>query len=245
MVKTLDYASKIICISRNIRRLAKSFGLAEEKLEYVPLGIDLDLYRPGDRPAAREAAGLAGKTVVLYVGQLTEGKGVSYLLKALGSLDRRVLSKLQLIVVGDGPERRRLETLSSGLGLDRNVRFAGRLAPREVLKWYAVADIFVLPSLSEGRPTVINEAMATGCAIVATDISGIPEQVTDGYNGFLVPPRDPAALAEKIACLAEDEEEVARMGRNSRKKLLAEDLTWERYADRVTGIYRQLADGEN
>ena len=110
---------------------------------------------------------------------------------------------------------------------------------------YAVADIFVLPSLSEGRPTVINEAMACGCAIVASDISGIPEQVTDGYNGFLVPPRDPAALSEKIACLAESESEIARMGRNSRQKLLDEGVTWERYADRVTGVYRQaLCAGE-
>jgi glycosyltransferase involved in cell wall biosynthesis len=244
MAKTLNYSSKIICISRNLCSLAKSFGLDEEKLEYVPLGIDLGVYKPGDRHAAKDASGLAGKTVLLYVGHLTEGKGVSYLLKAMAGLDSRLLSRLMLVVVGDGPERKMLERLSVELGIDGHVRYTGRMPPAEVLTWYAVADIFVLPSLSEGRPTVINEAMATGCAIVATDISGIPEQVTDGYNGFLVPPRDSAALREKIAYLAGDEGEMARMGRNSRKKLLDEDLTWERYADRMTGIYRQIAGSE-
>jgi glycosyltransferase involved in cell wall biosynthesis len=244
MAKTLNYSSKIICISRNLCSLAKSFGLDEEKLEYVPLGIDLCVYKPGDRHAAKDASGLAGKTVLLYVGHLTEGKGVSYLLKAMAGLDSRLLSRLMLIIVGDGPDRKMLERVAGELGIDRQVYFAGSMPPGEVMKWYAVADIFVLPSLSEGRPTVINEAMATGCAIVATDISGIPEQVTDGYNGFLVPPRDSAALREKIAYLAGAEEEIARMGRNSRKKLLDEDLTWERYADRMTGIYRQIADSE-
>jgi glycosyltransferase involved in cell wall biosynthesis len=246
VAQTLKFSSKVICVSRNLCRLARDFGLAEEKLEYVPLGIDLNMYKPGDRLAAKKAAGLAGKTVVLYVGQLTEGKGVGYLLEAFGRMDAGLLSKLQLVIVGDGPERGRLETLSVRLGLGRHVRFAGRLAPGDVRVWYAAADIFVLPSLSEGRPTVINEAMACGCAIVATAISGIPEQVTDGYNGFLVPPRDPAALAEKIGRLAGDEEETARLGRNSRQKLLDEDLTWERYAARMAGVYRQvLASGGN
>lgn len=239
MAKTLKYSSKIICISRNLYGLAKSFGLDEEKLEYVPLGIDLSVYRPGDRDAAKDAAGLAGKIVVLYVGHLTEGKGVRYLLEAVAGLERGLLPRVTVIIVGDGPDRSALERLSHELGISGHVRFTGRLQPPEVREWYRIADIFVLPSLSEGRPTVINEAMACGCAIVATNISGIPEQVTDGYNGFLVSPRDSAALADRIACLAESEEKIARMGRNSRQKLLDEGVTWERYAARVTEIYRQ------
>ncbi len=82
--------------------------------------------------------------------------------------------------------------------------------------------------------------MAGGCAIVASDVSGIPEQVTDGYNGFLVPPADPAALAEKIAC-SRTRARSPVMGRNSRQKIVDEKLTWEGYADRVAGIYARLA----
>jgi glycosyltransferase involved in cell wall biosynthesis len=148
-----------------------------------------------------------------------------------------------LAIVGDGPERGTLERLARELGIEKHVLFAGKVSHRELLRWYAAADVFVLPSLSEGRPTVINEAMAAGCAVIASQISGIPEQVTDGYNGFLVPPRDPGALAGKIAYLAENEAEIARMGGNSRRKLRDEDLTWEGYATRVTGIYRQVTGG--
>jgi teichuronic acid biosynthesis glycosyltransferase TuaC len=242
VTETLRFSSRVICISRNIYRMAQQFGVDEEKLAYVPLGIDLDLYRPGDRGAAKQAAGLDGKIVVLFVGQLVEGKGVRYLLKAISSIDRGLLSRMTLVIVGDGPDHSVLQRMSRELGLGGHVRFEGRMPPTEVLKWYRAADIFVLPSLSEGRPTVINEAMACGCAIVASDISGIPEQVTDGYNGYLVPPGDPAALAEKIARLAESEAEIARMGRNSRQKLQDEGVTWEKYAARVTEIYGQAVN---
>jgi glycosyltransferase involved in cell wall biosynthesis len=84
--------------------------------------------------------------------------------------------------------------------------------------------------------------MASECAIVASGISGIPEQVTDGYNGFLVPPRDPVALTKRLACLIENEGEIRKMGRNSRRKIIDEKLTWEGYADRIVKIYGQVAD---
>lgn len=242
VTETLRFSSRVICISRNIYRMAQRFEVDEEKLAYVPLGIDLDLYRPGDRGAAKQAAGLDGKIVVLFVGQLVEGKGARYLLKAMASIDRGLLSRITLVIVGGGPDRSMLQRMSQELGLGGHVRFEGRMPPAEVLKWYRAADMFVLPSLSEGRPTVINEAMACGCAIVASDISGIPEQVTDGYNGYLVPPGDTAALAEKIARLAESEAEIARMGRNSRQKLRDEGVTWEKYAARVTEIYGQAVN---
>ncbi len=243
MAETLNYSSKIICISQNIYRLALDFGLPEEKLAYVPLGIDAGEYEGEDKAAAREFLGMEDEIVMLYVGQLIERKGVGYLLKAIASLDRERRRRIRLAIVGDGPERVTLERLARGLGIGGQVLFTGRVPRRELLRWYAAAHVFVLPSLSEGRPTVINEAMAAGCAVIASQISGIPEQVTDGYNGFLVPPRDPGALAGKIAYVAENEGEIARMGRNSRRKLRDENLTWEGYAARVTGIYRQVTGG--
>lgn len=240
MSQTLNFATKVICISKNIYGLAKNFGLDESKLEYVPLGIDTSEHRPGEKDRIKSSYHLSDKIVILYVGQLIERKGINYLLKAVSMVDRSLLRKCEIMIVGDGPEREKLERLSEELGLSEHVTFTGKVSHDELLNWYAAADIFVLPSLSEGRPTVVNEAMASECAIIASNVSGIPEQVTDCYNGFLVPPRDPAALAEKIVYLIENENEIAVMGRNSRQKIIDEKLTWEGYADRIVKIYSQV-----
>lgn len=242
MTETLQHASKVICISRNLCSLAKEFGLAEEKIEYVPLGIDIGRYRPEEQDRAKNERGLQGKIVILFVGQLIERKGVRHLLKALALTETALLRKCQVVIVGDGADRKTLEWLAGKLGLEGLVTFTGKVSDEELLDWYAAADVFVLPSLSEGRPTAINEAMASECAVIASNVSGIPEQVTDGYNGFLVPPADPVALAGKITYLLENENDIAALGRNSRRKIIDERITWEGYADRMVGIYRKVTD---
>ncbi len=238
MTETLQYASKVVCISRNLCRLARDFEVEEDRIEYVPLGIDIGQHRPEEQDRIKNARGLEDKIVLLYVGQLIERKGVSHLLKALALVDPALLGKCRAVIVGDGPERGRLEWLAGKLGLCEHVTFAGKVSDDELLDWYAAADIFVLPSLSEGRPTVINEAMASECAVIASDVSGIPEQVTDGHNGFLVPPADPVALARKIAYLLENENAIGVMGRKGREKIIDEKITWEGYAERMVRIYR-------
>jgi glycosyltransferase involved in cell wall biosynthesis len=240
MTETLRYASKVVCISRNLGSLAKDFGIDEDKIEYVPLGIDTRQHRPGEQDRIKSERGLQDKIVILYVGQLIERKGIKHLLKALALVDPALLRKCRVAIVGNGPERGRLEWLAGKLGLSEYITFTGKVSDEELLDWYAAADIFVLPSLSEGRPTVINEAMASECAVIASDVSGIPEQVTDGRNGFLVPPADPVALAGKIAYLLENENVIAAMGRNSRNKIIDEKITWEGYAERMVRIYGQV-----
>jgi glycosyltransferase involved in cell wall biosynthesis len=241
MAHTLKYASKVVCISRNLCQLAKSFGIDEDRIEYVPLGIDIGKYRPEEQERIKGGRGLQDKIVILYVGQLIERKGVDHLIRALARIDRPLLRRCKVVIAGQGPEREMLEKLAVELDVNDYVSFVGKVSQADLRRWYAAADIFVLPSLSEGRPTVINKAMASECAIVASAVSGIPEQVDDGRNGFLVPPADPAALAVKLQYLIENEAQTAAMGRNSRKKIVAEKLTWEGYADRIVKIYGGLA----
>ena len=241
MAETLRYADKVVCISQNLCRLAKEFGLDEGRIAYVPLGIEVGEHRPEAQERVKRARGLADKVLLLYVGQLIERKGVSYLLKAVALVDTPLQHRCHLAIVGDGPERMRLEALADKLGVRDRVTFAGKVPHDELLDWYAAADAFVLPSLSEGRPTVINEAMASECAVIASDVSGVPEQVTDGHNGFLVPPADPVAIAQKIAYLIENEAEMAAMGQRGRQKVVDEGLTWDAYADRMVRVYREVA----
>lgn len=238
--KALDNSDKIICISKNIYSLAEDYGIPNEKLEFVPLGIDITKYNPTNEKNLSEIKTVKNKITILYVGQLIERKGISILISAINMIHLPERKKCQFIIVGDGPEKHNLIQLSRKLGIDKETQFLGKVSDQELIKWYASADIFVLPSFSEGRPTVINEAMASGCAIVATNVSGIPEQVKEGYNGFLVDPGDPKVLAERIDYLLTNEDDLVRMGKNSRMRVIEEGWTWENYAKKVSEIYDQV-----
>jgi teichuronic acid biosynthesis glycosyltransferase TuaC len=236
--RTLRACSKIVCISHHIRELALEAGVDDKKLAYIPLGIDTGRFMPGDRERIRRELGIKEHRVVLYVGQLLKKKGVYDLLEAISLLGDR--EDCKFVFVGSGPEAEGLRRSARRLGIEGKVIFTGQVLGDTLRKWYSLADIFVLPSWTEGRPTVINEAMASGCAIVATDVSGIPEQVKEGYNGLLVQMKDPAMLAEKLSGLLESSEQMASMGQNSRKRIVEEGWTWEGYAGRIDRLYASI-----
>lgn len=238
----VNNSSKIICISKKLVSEAVAEGIPEKKLEYIPLGVDFKRF---DQIIMSDAYNNIknqnrNKLTFLFVGHLNKMKGVSYLLLAISMLDKKIKNKCHFIIVGDGPEKNNLQSDADSIGLNPYVTFTGSVVGDELIKLYAFAGVFVLPSLSEGRPTVINEAMASECAIIASNVDGIPEQVTDGYNGFLVEPRNPEQLASKISQLAEDENLIRTMGKNSKRKLFDEGITWENYAEKVNKIYNQV-----
>jgi glycosyltransferase involved in cell wall biosynthesis len=125
--------------------------------------------------------------------------------------------------------------------LDKNITFTGSVNHSDVPLFLKEADIFVLPSLSEGFPVVIPEAMAAGKPVVASNVGGIPDAVTDGVTGFLVAPKNAEQLAEKIVYLIEHPEEGKRMGKAGRR-LVEERFTWEKIAKRTIGIYKTLLE---
>lgn len=240
VLKVFDFASKIICISNNIYSLAVENGLDEKKLEYIPLGVDIDKFKPRNKEAIRKELNIIDQKIILFVGQLIERKGVNYLLSAVSKLDRSVIKGCKFVIVGSGPEHENLKQLTKKLNLQDFILFTGLVPEEELLKWFSLADIFVLPSLSEGRPMVINQAMASECAIVASNVSGIPEQIQNGYNGFLVEVKNIEMLSEKIDYLLRNETEMIKMGKNGRKKIIEDHLSWEGYAKRVNNIYQEL-----
>ena len=160
------------------------------------------LFRTTEIRALREKLGLApGERVVLYLGRLEESKGVSILFDAF----RRVTDGAILVLAGDGRERSRLESLARELGISGRVRFAGYVPTEGTLPYYAMADIFVLPSIGtacgkEPWGLVVNEAMNQGVPVIATDAVGAAAGglVRNGVNGIVVPERDAVALANAI-----------------------------------------------
>ncbi len=170
-----------------------------------------------DTEAVRERMGLPRAAVVAgVVGRLDERKGHRYFLEALAGLAGQEPG-LRGLVVGEGRERAALEERHAALGLGERARMIGYWP--DLAEALAAIDVFVLPSLMEGHPLAVLEAMAAGKPVVATKVGGNPEAVEDGVTGLLVPPRDPGALGRAIAALARDPERARLMGREGRRRV--------------------------
>ena len=170
---------------------------------------------------------------LLYVGRLVPVKGLRYLLEALPLLwDRKIAAKLW--IVGDGYHRSALEDTVSTLKLQDHVHFLGRIpfGPK-LFEIYRQADLFVLPSLSEGIPKTLLEAMASGVPIVATRVGGIPDVIQHGKTGLLVKPRSPRSLAEAIEQIVRDKSLRKRIVRNA--YAFVREHTVEKQAERMWG----------
>jgi teichuronic acid biosynthesis glycosyltransferase TuaC len=141
---------------------------------------------------------------------------------------------------GIGPMREGLERRAAELGVADRIRFVGKIPHDEVGWWMAAGDVFVLPSLSEGLPTVVCEAMNCGRPVVATAVDGTPEIVRDGETGLLVPPRDPEALAAALARVLEEPGLAARMGAQA-LRIGRETYTWDANAARMERLYEGVA----
>jgi L-malate glycosyltransferase len=192
---------------------------------------------PSCREKVRAELGLTREVVGIVVARLDRLKGHESLLRAL-SLLREASTKVTMLVAGDGPERANLETLAGQLelGSDR-LRLLGYRS--DISELLSAADFFVLPSLTEGLPLSILEAMAQALPVVATPVGGIPEVITDGLNGLLVPVNQPAALSAAIAKLAGDP--ILRRSLGETACSHAHDhFSFERMAQRYEELYRSL-----
>lgn len=208
------------CTRYNQEHLARLSGGVGGKVSLVYHGLDLSAFQP-------DAGARAGKPVILAVGQLKEKKGLGYLIRACRALKDRG-HEFECEIVGEGPLRSELEALVRQLSLESTVRLSGALPHPEVVLKYQRAHVFALPCVvagdgdRDGIPNVLLEAMAMGLPVVSTPVSGIPEVVEDGVNGFLVPPGDEVALADALARLLDDPAARRQLGERGRERVAAE-----------------------
>lgn len=224
--QTLDeavVADKILVASEYVRDTIINDGIPAEKIALCPYGVDVNRFSPA--PIERD-----NKTFkVLFVGQLTQRKGVKYLLEAFSKID---LPNVELIlmgaIAGDGEALKPYRDIFTHI---RNVPYA------ELPHYYQSADIFVYPSLHEGSALAIYEALASGLPVVTTFNSG--SVVRDGIEGYVVPVQDPDAIKEKIESLYHNIPLRKRMGAAAR--LRAETFSWEAYKERVASIFKEIS----
>jgi glycosyltransferase involved in cell wall biosynthesis len=211
-----------------------------EKFVVIRLGIELDERIGADDDARRETRRLLGVAqdafIVGWVGRMTAVKRTDDVLRALRRLvDRGV--DAQLCLVGDGPDRDHLERYAHELGVIRRCLFVGY--QDDVSRYYNAMDALLLPSVNEGTPVSVIEALAAQRPAVATRVGGVPDVIRDGVDGFLVEVGDADGLAERLAELAADPGRRARMGADGRAHVL-ERYAVERLVDDIDRLYRSL-----
>jgi glycosyltransferase involved in cell wall biosynthesis len=205
----------------------------------IRLGIPLD-ERLGDATADLDYRALYGipadAFVVGWVGRMTGVKDTDAVLEIVRATRERGIPAV-LCMVGDGPDRERLEQIARDLGIARSTYFVGYQS--DVAGYYRLFDAFLLPSVNEGTPVSAIESLASGTPVVATRVGGVPDVVTDGVDGFLVEPGDTEAAAERLAALALDPELRRRLGDAGRARA-RERYSVERLVDDVDRLYRSL-----
>jgi len=206
----------IIVVSEGIGEELLRSGITDKQIRVVPNGVPAgpDRLRSKHlRQETRSALKLSGdEFVVGYLGRLSEEKGVNYLVEAVARLKGQGAA-VKLLLVGDGPSRRALEELSHARLGNGHVVFAGFQENTE--QWLTAMDVFALPSLTEGTPMALLEAMAAQVPIVASAVGGVPKVIKDGKNGLLVPPGDVAELASALARLLAGDELGLRLAANA------------------------------
>ncbi len=225
---------RYFAVSRDVAgRLASSFSIPAAKLRVVYNGIDPGPFDAPVSPVLRaELTGGTSRAVVLTSARLAAQKGLDTLLAAAALVPDAVF-----VIAGDGPDRAVLETRARGLGIAERVRFLG---PRpDVPQLLAVADLFVLPSLFEGLPLAVLEAMAAAKPVVASRIGGTDEAVVESVTGLLVPPSDPGALAGAIRTVLADPQLALRLGAAGRARVI-ETFSAERMVQAVEASYGEL-----
>lgn len=208
-------ATAIHCVSNAILAEAQNYGLDPVKAVVIRPAVDCEFFQPLLRSQK-----LGTKLNIVTTGSLIWRKGYEYALLALRRvLDSNVCAHLEII--GDGPERQRLLYTIHDLGLSEHVTLMGKLAPIKVRERLQEADAFLFSSLSEGIPNAVLEAMACGLPIVTTDCGGIREVISDGVEGFVVPLRDPDAMADALIHLAASNTLQETMGANGRSRVVS------------------------
>lgn len=231
--------------------LCTLYDVSGSRLSAIPLGVDLDRFRPVTRASARGALDLpANDTLLLSVGRLVPHKGFDDVIRALGVLRRKHHLSPRWLVIGDQPARAadepadelaRLRHLAREEGVSDRVQFLSSCPPERLPTYYAAADLFLTAPRYEPFGVTAIEAMACGTPVIGTRVGGLKLTVQHGLSGLLVPPQDPGAFAEAVATMIRSPEERATLGRQGLHWVRG-NFGWADVVTRITRLYAEVVD---
>lgn len=224
----INRADVITAISNHTASELK--GIVKKDIPIIPFSITVE----------SKIAELSDEHYILFVGRHVERKGVHILIDAFRQIYKDILHNV--VIIGDGPERKNWEKMAADYGLTKRIVFTGWVSTEELYKYYQNCSFFVLPATydkhgdTEGLGVVIIEAMAYSKPVIASNVGGITDVVIDGLNGLLVPHNDPEALAHAIKRLALDKTLCRKLGENA-KQSIDEKFNWDKIVLRLMELY--------
>ena len=235
------WGERVVAISEAVKgQLIHDFNVDEERIVLIHTGIEVERFLQGVREdeiaKTKHAWNLNKAPVIGTIGRLSSVKGQDVLLSAAKLLVRD-FSDINVLLVGNGPDEERLKKLSSTLGLDKNVIFAGSVD--DTTKALSVMDVFVLPSIKEGLGLSLVEAMASGKPCIASRVGGIESLIEDGITGMLVEPGNPDELARAIRYMLNNKDKAETFKDKAREKVI-NDFNIDRMAAQIEKMYESV-----
>lgn len=231
-------------VNSNATRKSVLSVLNIKNVSIIPMGVDLGGFSPKKKDDSIRKRYHIKYPFILSVGRLAEKKGIPYLVKAIPYVIDK-LPNSKLMIIGDGPKKKEIINLVNKLSIKDHVIFTGKIPNKELAKYYASCDIFVLPSIitkkgdTEGLGVVLLEALASGSAVIGSNVGGIPDIIKDRKTGLLTEQKNPEDIAKKIVYMVNHKKKREDFVRNG-QKLIKKRFSWSVVADEFFKVYEEV-----
>jgi glycosyltransferase involved in cell wall biosynthesis len=232
----LKRASRIAPVSRELRDIMIDLGATEQKCALPRFGVDTELFYPAKKTQAHRPT-----TDIIFVGSLIVRKGLHDLMAALAAPQ---FDKVTLTVIGDGVYADELLKIANSLNINDKIKWMGSVPQDQTAQLMREADLLCLPSYMEGRPNVVNEAMASGIPVITTRIGGIPDMLVEGETAFLTTPGDVDELRKYLTILVNDPDFRKKMGKAGRDFLIRAGVSWANTAEDFDQIFLEVTESD-
>lgn len=229
---------KIICVSKSLKNRFLEFGISKKKLIVIPNGVDITKFTAQDRSKFLDRFLNDKKEYkrIVFVGRLDKQKGVEYLIRAIPQI-LKIYEKVHFFILGNGNLEKELKLLAKKLQIQSHLTFLDFISFKKMPEFYSAADIFCLPSIHEGFPLSIAEALSMGLIIVASAIEGIPESIIENENGFLIEPTNISQLRDKLIKALNLNEDQIKYIKNNNIYLAKNKYSWEIVVKKLIELY--------
>lgn len=241
---TLRFATLVIAVSESIKEQLINNGLEESNISVIQNAVEISNVNESLRKDRKEKKSILDLSqddfVVAYIGRLSEEKGIQHLIKAYSIIEKRN-AYIRLIIIGDGPDKNKLIELVTKKRLTDKVSFVG--FQNDIESWLAAIDIFILPSLTEGTPMALLEAMSFGLPVIASAVGGVPKVIKSMINGILVSPANPNQIADAIIKLYNNDELRLKIARKA-AETIATHFSINQWITKIESVYLDIIENK-